>query len=541
MAPASSDAFKHRGKPKKGKSRTAGVVTDGSQPPAASFAVSVDEVAQLDRPRPAKTRYPISLSEFATLEDNARKLKLRAKRGTTLVTDRADTRELAAAPGVALPTGLEAFAPPATAPAALGNFAGLTDTGWYPPDCTLAAGPEHVLVAVNASFAIYNKAGGVARPAQTFASWYANVITGAKIFDPKVIYDQGSNRWFLLTVALPSDPSKQESYFLLSVSQTANPLGQWWNYKLDATRDGNTATSNWADYPSLGVDPHALYITANMFKFGGNFQYAKVRVLNKASLVTGAAATWFDFTNLKNSGGSQAFTVQPCYTFGAPQVQYLVNSYFTGAPTENRLTLWSITGNPTAPTLTGRTITTAAYGQPPAADQQGGGPGLNAGDVRVLNAIFRGGSVWCALTTVHNWNEAVNRAAVHWFQINPTSGALIQQGVYGAKALHYFYPSVMPDANGNMILVFSRSGTNEYGSIYYSGRKATDPLGQLQGSTRLKAGAGNSQRIDGSGRNRWGDYAGTSADPADVRNVWFYSMFADAGNKWGTWVGAARY
>ncbi len=218
-----------------------------------------------------------------------------------------------------------------------------------------------------------------------------------------------------------------------------------------------------------------------------------------------------------------------------------MNSYFTGAATENQLTLWSLSGPPTAPTLTGQTVSTAAYGQPPVADQKGGGPGLNAGDVRVLNAIFRGGSVWCALTTFHNWGEAVNRAAVHWFQLNATSGALIQQGVYGARGAHYFYPAVMPDANGNMTLVFCRSGPNEYAGIYLTGRKATDPLGQLQASTLLKAGAGNSQRIDNAGRNRWGDYAGSASDPADPRIVWSYSMFADVNNKWGTWVGATRF
>jgi hypothetical protein len=537
---AATDVFKHRGKPKAGKSAPAKAY-DPQQPAALSAASAVDDVAAINRPRPATTRYPISLQAFEALEEKAAKVKARSKKGATLVSDKADREELAAAPGVAMPAALEAFAAPAAAPTSLGNFAGITDTAWFPPDCTAAAGPQHVLVAVNASFAVYSKAGVVARAAQTFTTWYANVITDAKIFDPKVIFDQQSNRWFLLTVALPSDPAKKESYFLLSVSQSADPLGPWWNYKLDATKDGATATTNWADYPSLGVDAQAVYLTANMFQFGGNFQYAKVRILNKTPLLSGAAATWWDFTKLKNGGGSTAFTVQPCYTFGAPQVQYLVNSYFTGASTENRLTLWSITGRPTAPVLAGRTVTTAPYGQPPVADQKGGGPGLNAGDVRVLNAVYRGGDVWCGLTTFHNWGESVNRAAVHWFQIDPSTGALVQQGVFGAKGVHYFYPALMPDANGNMTLVFCRSSTTEFASIYFTGRKATDPLGQLQASALVKAGAGNSQRVDGSGRNRWGDYAGAAADPADGRVVWVYSMFADAANKWGTWAAAARF
>jgi hypothetical protein len=39
-----------------------------------------------------------------------------------------------------------------------------------------------------------------------------------------------------------------------------------------------------------------------------------------------------------------AFTIQPCHTFGAPQIEYLVNSKF---PSGNSLTVWRLT-NPTA-------------------------------------------------------------------------------------------------------------------------------------------------------------------------------------------------
>ncbi|MGL4549812.1 MAG: hypothetical protein ACRC33_01385 [Gemmataceae bacterium] len=536
-----TSAFKHSAKPKPGKGAAGSAYDPLTPPPAAAAAAAAhDEVASLDRPRPATTRYPISREDFAALEAAAVTVKVKAKKGVTLVPDKAHKQELAAQPAVAMPSA-PAFTPPSAAPTTLGNFAGLTDTGWFPPDCTAAVGPDHVVVAANASFAVYSKAGAVARAPQTFASWFSNVLTAAKIFDPKVIFDQFTGRWFLVTVALPSDPAVKGSYFLLSVSQTSDPLGPWWNYKLDATKDGGTATTNWADYPGLGVDAQALYLTANMFKFGGSFQYAKVRILDKTPLLTGATATWFDFTKLKNGDGSTAFTVQPCHTFGAPQVQYLVSSYFTSASTQDKLTLWSIAGPPAAPALTGLTVDTAPYGQPPVADQKGGAPGLNAGDVRVLNAVFRGGSVWCALTTFHNWDEAVNRAAVHWFQINATSGAIVQQGVFGAKGVHYYYPALMPDTNGNMTLVFCRSGANEYASIYLSGRAAADPLGKLQSSVLLKAGGGNSQRVDGSGRNRWGDYAGIAVDPQDGRNVWVYSMFADANNKWGTWVGVARF
>ena len=44
---------------------------------------------------------------------------------------------------------------------------------------------------------------------------------------------------------------------------------------------------------------------------------------------SGGPAPFFDFVNLKNADNSVAFTIQPCHTFGAPQVEYLVNSKFT--------------------------------------------------------------------------------------------------------------------------------------------------------------------------------------------------------------------
>jgi hypothetical protein len=534
------EVYKHTGKPRAGKSGAKAVSFEPSD--VLSAAPALDDVQALDRPRPAKTRYPIDLKKFEALEAKAATIKVRPKKETEIVQDKGSMAELALSPGMAEPATLvEPAAAPAAAPISLGNFKGIADTGWFPPDCTAAVGPQHVVVAVNSSLAVYTKVGAVAQPPRPLSAWFAGVISNAKIFDPKVLYDQHSGRWVLLTVAVPSNANLKQSYFLLSISKTGDPMGGWWNYKLDATKDGQTATSNWADYPCLGVDNQALYLTANMFKFGGNFQYAKLRILKKAPLLSGGAATWWDFTKMKNADGSLVFTAQPCHTFGAPQAEYLINSYFTGAPTENRLTLWTVTNPVTAPTLAARTVTTAAYGQPPKADQQGGGEGLNSGDVRVLNAVSRGGSVWCGLTTVHNWGETVNRAAVHWFQVNATSGALQQQGVYGAKGFHYFYPAVMPDTNGNMTLVFCRCGPTQFASIYFTGRNASDPAGQLQASALLKAGLGNYQRLDPSGRNRWGDYAGIAVDPADQRNVWFYSMYAETGNKWGTWVGAAHF
>ncbi len=502
------------------------------EPAHDSMLALAANLVEVKEPRPYKSRYPIPDKEYEKLKAAAPKTKI-AKKGATFAKDKGKKTELA---GAAIAEFAPAGGPVANAPTGSTNFAGFTTTGWIPPDCTMATGPQHVMVSVNSSVAVYSKAGGAPLLNRTLTVWFANVIQGATIFDPRLLYDQHTGRWVLLAAAVGSNPNR--SVYLLSVSATTNPLGVWRNYSLNAMVDGSTATNNWADFPSLGVDANNLYITSNQFAFGGGFKYAKIRVVPNAGPYSGGAATFLDFVNMKNPNGTTAFTIQPCHTFGSPQVEYLVNSLF---PNGNALTVWHITQSGSTFSLARTSVATAAYSLGPNAAQKGNNDPLNTGDVRVLHAIFRGDSIWCALTTAHNWTTTTNTASIHWFQIRGATSVLVQQGIYGAGNVHSFYPACCPDANGNMIMVFSRCGPNEYGSIYYTGRKSTDPLGSLQPSALLKAGIANYVAKDSGGRNRWGDYNGVCADPVNSKGIWFYSEYASAVNQWSTWVGSAFF
>lgn len=526
--------------PKKAKVNTVGKALSGKAGKAKEFDPSHESMnalaaalVEVKEPRPyTTTRYPIPLKTFDKLKDNAHKVKL-AKGSATQVKDHGAKQEVSAMPVMAM----EAAPPaPSAAPNPSTNFGGITFTGWIPPDCTMAAGPNHVVLSVNSSVAVYPKAGGAALMQRTLTVWFSNVVQGLTIFDPKLLWDQHAGRWVLLAVAVSQQPRK--SLYLLSISATADPMGVWRNYALDAMVDGATASNNWADFPALGVDNNALYITSNQFAFGGGFQYAKIRVVPKAGPYTGGVAKFFDFVNMKNQNNTTAFTVQPCHTFGAPQVEYLVNSAF---PSGNFLTVWRIVPSGATFVLTRTTVATSNYSLPPNAAQKGNNDPLNTGDVRVLHAVFRGDSVWCALTTTRNWGGASSQAAIHWFQIRAATPALVQEGVYGAAGIYFFYPACCPDNNGNMTMVFSRCSPNEFGSCYFTGRKSTDPLGTLQPSALLKAGVANYVRKDGSNRNRWGDYNGISADPTTANRIFFYSEYASAVNTWGTWVGSAFF
>jgi hypothetical protein len=283
----------------------------------------------------------------------------------------------------------------AKAPSEPQGFQGITNTGSIPPDNGLAAGPNHVLEMVNSTWRVFTKTGAVATASHPFCGtggWWTSKLPSAvtDCFDPRVFYDQSSSRW-VMTAAARSD-SLQSSWYLIATSTSADPTGSWCTYALDAKLDGSTPTSNWADFPALGLDNQAFYITSNQFNFNDEFQYAKLRILGKQQFYnnTCQTPTWTDLTHLQNPDGSDAFTVMPAQTFGVPATQPLVSS---DSVSGTSITLWSLANPLSSPSLTRVSVPVASYGLPPNAEQCGNATPLDTGDARLLNAVYRNGTL----------------------------------------------------------------------------------------------------------------------------------------------------
>jgi len=92
-----------------------------------------------------------------------------------------------------------------------------------------------------------------------------------------------------------------------------------------------------------------------------------------------------------------------------------------------------------------------------------------------------------------------------------------------------------------MLLGFSGSSTNDYGSGYYTGRLYT---GQSPTSPiRFIAGKDWFGHPDFPDLGRWGDYSHTSLDP-DSKTIWTIQEYAETRfttlvNAYGTWIVAA--
>lgn len=417
------------------------------------------------------------------------------------------------------------------------SFDAVPATGYEPPDSSIAAGPSDVMVAVNSTFRIFNKGGGQLY-SNTLNNWFANVLPSPNnnilVFDPHVIYDPLNNRFVLVAFAYRS--SDGYSQMLISVSDDNVAQGGFCNWAVDARYNGGALTSFWADYPGVGVTANTLVVSANMFNSSNAFQYSKIRVFPKSQIYNTSCPgfSYNDTWGMTDADGTRSFTMQPAVSYLGGGTTYVVNSR-NGGP--NQITLWSLTdsaANPPALTLTRQAtlVSDTNFAIPPGAQQPGTTGRVDTGDNRLLNAYYRGSGIW----TAHTVNCYGSYSCARWYNINPSNNTITQQQSFGASGYYYFFPAIVGDASGNAWMVFNRSGTSEYASIRYTGRKSTDTAGVMQGSAQLTAGQGCY------GGGRWGDYNGISPDPSST-TAWAMSEYAFgtsttcSSNTWRTRVG----
>ncbi len=433
------------------------------------------------------------------------------------------------------------------APSLVTSFSGISYTGFFPPDPNLAAGQSSLVLVTNGSITIKSKSGSTVASA-SLSSFFSAILTSTESpFDPKVVYDTGSGRFFVAAVARVRNTSCTTSgvnrciaHFFLAVSKSSNPTttgsSSWFFYSFDTILDGSTATTNWADYTGLGVDGSAAVLTANMFSMSTDtFQYTKIRILDKSALVSGAAVSFTDFVRVTDpTTGGQAFTLQPALTFGSPGTFFLASS--ANSSTSCAINVFGISNSLSSPSLTSRSVSASgSCTVPPDATQAGGGTLLDTGDKRLMNLIYRTGSLWSAHAIASG-----SVSAVRWMQINvtgwPNTPSFTQNATFTASGVHYFYPTVAVDTSDNLAVVMARSSATEFASAYYTAQLNTDARNTLQPAAVLKAGSANQNLIDSVGRNRYGDYLGAAVDPADG-SIWIFGEYVVSSTAWGTWVG----
>jgi hypothetical protein len=445
------------------------------------------------------------------------------------------------------------------------QFATLASTstgGWNPPDGALAVGPTSALSGANEAFAIYGRSGNQELGPVSLQALFGEP-SGASVYDPRALYDAGNasatgysgGRGRFVLVATDG------SNIALAVSQNEtpeNPATNWCTYLINGVSNNVNGSTDWVDYPSLGMDGDSLYITSNQFSNVDNsFQYPRVMVISKASVypdsTTGMCGVpnGADFTVdasgapfLQNPGGGASFTVQPANMPDAlpgsatGNTMYLVNSIWSSG---SNLVVRSITTGPggSSPVLNQPNWVSAGfiapYTLPANAPQPNSRNRIDTGDDRLLGATFRYGSIFTANTTgtvSSSLSSSSNPYAnAQWYQITPTSPTTSSGSSSAAtnSGIALFFPGVMP--------------------VCASGPSCTNPKVVVEMSATGKVQAASAARLaNGSlamfasgvgGYNlysRWGDYPAVAADPTSAGTAWLFGEYARSTNSWGTAV-----
>ncbi len=396
------------------------------------------------------------------------------------------------------------------------GFTGITYTGWDPPDPELAVGPDHLVQVTNGGIAFFTKSGNATFQDQIEGSngfWGSEGATGF-VFDPEVIYDPYTDRFFAMACERGSD---NLPYFLLAVSDDSDPNGTWFKYRINVQPDAGDTD---IDSPNMGVDDQAVYLTADFF---GPDKYL-VFVIEKAPLLSGGAINSASTV----LSGRQSLGIPVSY--GSPPRQYMIWSPEGGA--SNTLSIYAIDNPLTGPALVSTTVNVPNFTQPENPPQAGTSLRPETFESRFWSCMYRNGSLWAT----HHVNS--NRVRQRWYEIDmanwPVSGTptLVQSGEIDLGGdLRTFFGSIAVDADNNMGITFSRSSPSEFISMSYAWRAAGDPLGTTRPAVIAQTSGGPETSF-----GRWGDYSGIGPDPDVVGVFWAAHEYLPGGSSWNTWI-----
>jgi hypothetical protein len=489
------------------------------------------------------------------------------------------------------PTALEPSSSESLTPGVSAKFAGLGYAcgRFIPPDMALAVGPTYVLQAINGCVAVHDKSGNIQPGFPKSLNAFMLLGGGAFVFDPRALYDWANNRYI---VAAGHVGASGASFVNVAVSQSSDPRGGWFIYRINLTGGGIIAPGHLGDFPTLGQDRRGIYVTFNDFlnTSGPSYSGPIALLLPKLKMYAGQS---FKFFYLDSSffmvNGEPVDTLQPANVMNRgddPRAEFMVNTFnfnygglqcITGC---QGLVIWAIS-NPldyagtSGPEVSSFVMqTTNTYYLPSGATQPScANPSclIDTGDVRISGEVtYASGSLYAALAT--NGTASTPGAAtahVLWFQVKPfvndsDPGCTgISTGkcphIIGAQKLNEvcwdcgsaqgsggarFYPTVQPDPEGNVTVVFNYSDDTTYPSSVYASNRVTQTLNTMHdGGQTLQAGLSFYERLDHNDLNRWGDYTAVALDltPGTRPSMWFAAEASNAAGTYRTAIGRNAY
>jgi hypothetical protein len=423
-----------------------------------------------------------------------------------------------------------------------------TTSRFIPPDIHGAVGLTRSMTVTNNNYRVYDKLTGAPLSTVGIQTFWAPLAPPAgspaeTIFDPRVQYDPYNNR-FIHYVLSGVGGIGANNRLLVAVSQTGDPNGTY-NYYSYIVGTSNLG----ADFPTVGFNKNWLVVGLNMFAVasGGVTQGNLITIDYPAARSGAPSPTAVRFVTPDNvfffgTGLCPADTYDP--NLDAVYVLRNFNNNTTG-----RLQMYRVTGTPTSPAVapvndminSGDFWNTGSEGnflpQLNTSSTVGAAAstlGIEAGDARIQNVVYRNGSVWAVhkIGIPATVNTATVRVGVQWWQLT-TTGAITQRGriedptaTQANGGSHYAWPAIAVNRNNDVIINYSEFEEDDYADTGYSFRLAADAANTMRDPVIYQEGLDNYAGADSNGRVRWGDYTMAVPDPSNDRDLWVVGEYA---------------
>jgi hypothetical protein len=444
--------------------------------------------------------------------------------------------------------GKPEMAAPAVPPRVLvKNYLGVGQVAagnWRPPDSEGAVGATEYVQVVNSHIRIYRKTDNALLKSTTLASFFG--YTTESLFDPRVVYDRVWKRWIVTAVAFPESSTVMRMFVGVSLTSTAK--SSFYIYSFNAV----VTASDFFDFPMVGYDQDAIFITANIFdNVTSAYITTRMYYVAKAKVYNGLGANWYYFNGL---AGTLAAPIAPdsqnAYTwFAAPQV--------SGTPANSTIRLYRFQNLSRANFARGAYVTLAVPGGftfPPNAPQKGGNP-LDTLDCRFENVSSQVtiGSRQ-SLFNVHCINYSGN-AINKWYEIVVTNinvPKIRQTGYFFATDTSYdFNPHIAANYLGDCFVVWSATDPNNptaalkrNAMVYAGGRRSYADLNTM-GKRTTPLYISTPWYSTPNNPNRWGDYSAVTIDPSNYLQAWMTNEIITgtgaSSTVWGTLISSLRY
>ncbi len=397
--------------------------------------------------------------------------------------------------------------------------------GAFPPDPSGAVGPNNYVQAVNSTYRVWDKTGSPETPPYALNTLWDRAGAG----DPIVMYDRFAQRWFISQFY--GSPDGSPSGVLIAVSETSDPLGAYYAYEF--------AYTLFPDYPKYSVWSNAYFMSANSSSADCSaFEREKMLVGDPTAGVIKMSfpSMYLLFNSVTPAyaeGPTEPDADEPCYFFAVQ------DNAFPGVANDH-IKILKATINWDSPGTSSVTVHQSLNTAPFNANFSGGWTEniKQRGTTQRLDAIpgifmyraqYRRFAGYNTIVLCHNVNVGGDVAGMRWYELRDANDgiwSIYQQGTYAPDTDNSrWLGNLAMDAQGNIAMAYSYTGTTNYPGIKYTGRFKDDPLGMMT-VPELTAVEGDYFQSDA---GRYGDYSQMSMDPTDDMTFWFTGEFIGPG------------